>query len=111
MLPGFVSLGLLAIGIQMLVVASVAMIIRVRLSVPPEPAATRGRRIAGVGVAFAVAGQLAALLALGSLRMGPWLSLETAIRVQNIGLLVAALGYLGFVAGGVMYLRGVPGEE
>lgn len=111
MLPGFVSLGLLAIGIQILVVASVAVIIRARLSVPPEPAATRGRRIAGVGVAFAVAGQLAALLALGSLRMGPWLSLETALRIQNIGLVVAGFGYLGLVGGALVFLRAIPNEE
>lgn len=105
MVPGFVQLGALAVLLQLVVVGVFYGYLRVRHPVA-DPAARR--RVVGVlagGSTLVALGQLAALGAIGSLQVRPLLSVRQALLVQDVGLLVALVGYLGLVAGVVMHGR------
>jgi hypothetical protein len=102
-LPGFVLLGGLAVATQLVVIAGVYGYLRYRRPVPHQR--TAALLLGGsLCVAF---GQLAALGAVGSLRVSPFLSLHEAVLIQKVGLLVAGVGYVGVFAGFVTYSRNV----
>jgi hypothetical protein len=105
MLPGFVHLGLLAVAAQVVLVGAVNTYLGYRRPVE-DP--VRRRRSAGLlfgGIGIAALGQLAALGAIGSLRVTPLLSFETALAVQDAGLLATGVGYVGVIGGLVVRAR------
>ena len=103
MVPGFVQLGVLAVLFQLLVIAGFYGYLKWRRSVPHSEAQRRAKRVLGIGVGLVALGQLAGLGALGSLRTAPLLSLQQATFVQNTGLIVTLIGYIGVVAGFILY--------
>ena len=102
--PGFVRLGLLAVAAQVAVVVAVHASLGSRL---PGSDADRRRsaRLLFGGIGVAALGQLAALGAIGSLRVTPLLSFETALLVQDVGLLVTGVGHAGVLVGLVVRVR------
>ncbi|WP_248895900.1 hypothetical protein [Haloplanus halobius] len=104
-LPGFVRLGALAVVLQLAVVGVVYAYLRHRHPVADPSVRRRRTRLVLVGSGLAALGQLAALGAVGILRLAPVLSLDAALAVQNVGVLAAALGYIGVIAGFVVHIR------
>lgn len=105
MVPGFVLLGLLAVLFQVVVIAGLYGYLRYRHPVGRPETRTRVVRLLGGGAALAALGQVVALGAIGSLWVSPLLSFERALLVQDAGLAVALVGYLGVGAGFVVHGR------
>lgn len=103
MVPGFVLLGAVAILFQVGVIAAFYGYLRSRHR--PADTAERGRAEAlfAGGIFLTALGQFAAIGAIGSLRVSPLLSFEQALLVQDAGLLLAGVGYVGVIAGAVLY--------
>ncbi|WP_335999078.1 hypothetical protein [Halorientalis halophila] len=97
--PGFVVLGLVAVGFQLLVVGGLYWYVNGQQSGADPALRRRAIRVLSVGTVLALGGQAVALAATGSPRVSPLLSLRDAIRVQNAGFLAGGLGYLGVFAG------------
>lgn len=105
MVPGFVSLGAVAVLFQLFVVASLYWFVRWRRPVATPATRRRAVRAVGGGVALAALGQLGALGAVGSVRVTAVLSLGQAVTVANAGLLVALLGYVVVCGGFLVHAR------
>lgn len=105
MVPGFVLLGALAVLFQLLVVVGFYGLIRYRRPIADSASRRRAVRVVSGGVGLAVFGQLAALGAVGSLRVTAVFSLEQAITLMNVGVLVALIGYAGVCGGFAIRLR------
>jgi len=104
-LPGFVRLGLLAVAAQVVLAAAVHAYLGYRHPVTNPVSRRRATGLLVGGVVIAALGQLTALGAIGSLRVTPLLSFETALVVQDAGLLVAGIGYVAVVVGLVVRVR------
>lgn len=105
MIPGFVSLGAVAVLFQLFVVASFYWFVRRRRPVATPATRRRAARAVGGGVALVALGQLGALGAVGSVRVAAVLSLGQAVTVANAGLLVALLGYVVVCGGCLVHAR------
>jgi hypothetical protein len=104
-LPGFVRLGLLAVATQVVFVGGTHIYFGYRHPVDDAVSRRRSTGLLFGGVGVAALGQLAALGAIGSLRVTPLLSFETALALQDAGLLVTGVGYVGVLAGLVVRVR------
>lgn len=104
-IPGFVQLGALAVLFQLLVVVGFHGYLRYRHPIADPEVRRRVVRVLVGGGGLVAFGQLAALGAVGSLWVTSLLSLEQALVVQDAGLLITLVGYLGIFAGFVVHGR------
>lgn len=105
MVPGFVTLGAIAILAQILVIAAVYRYLQRRRQVAQSLARRRVRRLVFSGTFLIGIGQSLAIGAVGSLRVAAVLTLREAFLAQDIGLVLAFLGYLLVIVGFVAHAR------
>jgi hypothetical protein len=101
MVPGFVLLGAAAVLGQLLIIVAIYWYVTRRNQLPDSAARSRVQWLVFSGIGLVGAGQLLALLAIGSLRVADTLTLSHALLVQEIGLAGAVVGYV-LVSGGLV---------
>ena len=105
MVPGFVQVGILAVLFQVFIITGFYGYLRWRYSIPYAELRHRTKWLLLIGLVLVTLGQLAALGAIGSLRVASIFSLRQAIRIQNAGFLVTFIGYGILVVGLALYPR------
>ncbi|MFQ3318518.1 MAG: hypothetical protein ACI8UR_001923 [Natronomonas sp.] len=94
MVPGFVRLGFGAVLFQLVVIAAVYAYVGHQNPIPEPVEHRRPFYALSVGGGLLAIGQLSGLVALWSLRVVVLLSLGQAIRITNVGVGVAVVGYV-----------------
>lgn len=105
MVPGFVQLGSIAVAAQLLIIAAFYRYLRSRQPLSDPKARRRTVTIVVVGSMLIAGGQLLALGSMASLRVRDWLTLQQALWLQEIGIIVTFVGYVGVAAAFIWHGR------